>query len=432
MRHRPAVRVIELRAHAPSIGAEDRYATRESDGGRIEVRQEPVGIGRVDGRRQCVDHLPEAALVFAQLLDGSRALEAERDMPRDGEREMRLRVLEAMRRVVIGHELADQPPALDERNERERLDPLGKDRLHQGRRDRRRCHVADADRLRVRLVLGPRRVSLHGPPVSLGKAAGRREPHDTGAIEEQHRCAIALQAREKRIHRGVVHLFDAPRTMQPIDQAVQRVLVADARGQRFLGAFAVRDAVTQRRDQLRILSGRGGLGRGQAEERALYRRRPGPFERRGDGPERCVETDAMNAESELVAGHGMRRDEQFVRVVAADPRSDAFAQLFCERRIGAAAARLHHRDARRIGDTLERDEHELRPERREQCGGEVLGDAHRLRADTDGRQRRERQHVAHATLEALRRLDFPLDVGRRGHYDARRCLNSSRNCAGGT
>src|SRR5689334_12050376 len=66
MRHRRAVRIVELPTHTPPVGSQLRYAPGEFDGGRVEMRKAAFGVGRIDGRRERVYHFAESALAFAQ------------------------------------------------------------------------------------------------------------------------------------------------------------------------------------------------------------------------------------------------------------------------------------------------------------------------------------------------------------------------------
>ncbi len=62
VRHRRPIGIVELPGDTPMVGAQLRHAPGERDGGRVEVREPPFGVGRVDRRRERVDHRAEASL----------------------------------------------------------------------------------------------------------------------------------------------------------------------------------------------------------------------------------------------------------------------------------------------------------------------------------------------------------------------------------
>ena len=56
------------------VGAQLRHAPGECDSGRVEMREPPLGVGRVDRHREGIDHLTEASLALAREPLGLPAL----------------------------------------------------------------------------------------------------------------------------------------------------------------------------------------------------------------------------------------------------------------------------------------------------------------------------------------------------------------------
>src|SRR5690606_12754689 len=112
-------------------------------------------VAHPDHDRRLLGHEPKALLALAELgldlvarLLGAALLEAEAELAGDGDGETGLRIRDAVRHLVIGHELADHLPVGEQRDEGEtadaflpdpRLDPFGYVRV---------LDVGDEDRLR--------------------------------------------------------------------------------------------------------------------------------------------------------------------------------------------------------------------------------------------------------------------------------------------
>ena len=65
-RQRCAIGAIELPRHTPLVAAQLRGAAGEFDGGRVEMGEQALGIGRVDRHRQRVHHLAKSPFALLQ------------------------------------------------------------------------------------------------------------------------------------------------------------------------------------------------------------------------------------------------------------------------------------------------------------------------------------------------------------------------------
>ena len=83
---------------------------------------------------------------------GARALDRKRDLRRDHAGQLQVVRRQRVRLVVIQHELADDAPEADERNEGHRRDAFGLDGRQQGGERRFLRDVGNDDRFRVRAV----------------------------------------------------------------------------------------------------------------------------------------------------------------------------------------------------------------------------------------------------------------------------------------
>ncbi len=111
--------------------------------------------------RRGVQRETQAFLASPNLLLRSRAHDCERHLRRNHSRELQHLRRRRSRYAVIQHELADDAVLADQRNEPQGGDSLGSEggQVRFARSIRR--HVGDPDRLRVRTVGLPWRVSLY-------------------------------------------------------------------------------------------------------------------------------------------------------------------------------------------------------------------------------------------------------------------------------
>jgi hypothetical protein len=168
-------------------------------------------------------------------------LDAEPELPGDGKRELHLGIREAMRRVVVNHELADQPAARDERNERERLDALGLDNDPEIAREIGRADIVNSDRFGVLCIGSPGRMALDGRAIPIGEAAPGHEPHHPCVVEQQDRCALAAKRCNNRLERGIVDFRRVYSAIEPIGEFIQGGLLVPAPGHGLFGALAIGD-----------------------------------------------------------------------------------------------------------------------------------------------------------------------------------------------
>jgi hypothetical protein len=150
---------------------------------------------------------------------------------RDRPREEHLAIAPDVRLVVVQHELAEQAPSADERDEGERRDALlAYSALELG--PEAGCgDVVDEHRLRILRSRGPRRVALRGGAIAVGKTAPGAEAEDAVAAVEQHRGALGAGGGEERVERGGQHLVERSRARDGVREAVDGVEVAQPRTQ---------------------------------------------------------------------------------------------------------------------------------------------------------------------------------------------------------
>jgi hypothetical protein len=133
---------------------------------------------------------PEPLFVLPQRFIGALAVDAEGKLAAGGNGKSHLAGLEDMRRVIIGHELADQLAVRDQGNKRYRADAFGKDGLAERVRKLGLADVCDEDRLRIAYVGSPGRMTFHGGASSVARA--REQPRS--ASRRHYRTAESTRA----------------------------------------------------------------------------------------------------------------------------------------------------------------------------------------------------------------------------------------------
>ena len=205
--HEPLGRLALQRAPSRQIGGEKRRAclvehveARERLG--AVARQELLRRGEADRAGCGVVRVDEPAVLGLHddpLVDGphdrlellarlaqrdacARAHRRRCDVVCDRATEVDLAVAPFVRCVVVEHELADEPVAMDEWNEHERGDSLIADRALEVGIEAGCRELGDEHRLGVHVVRRPRRVAFGPRAVLLGEAARRVEAHDALVI----------------------------------------------------------------------------------------------------------------------------------------------------------------------------------------------------------------------------------------------------------
>ena len=214
--------VARPQADRRRAGTELRPGRAEDRGGGVDQRHRPGQLGRHPLEPGEARYRRPLRLVMPAPVDRHRHLAGE-DL---GHRQLRLR--EGVGRVVVEHELADDPPLVEEGNEGQGSDTLGLEDGPEFGHGRVGEDVGHEDRLGVGVVGRPGRVALHRPPVPLGQAVPRLEPHDTVGVGQQQRGTVGPDRGDDRLHRRPVETVgrragfvqrggDAQHGPQPVD-----------------------------------------------------------------------------------------------------------------------------------------------------------------------------------------------------------------------
>jgi hypothetical protein len=204
--HRPCRCVV--REHEPAVGCD---------------RRDPL-LDRAQDRRELLARLPQRLL-------RPRPLGHRREMVRDRPGEEHLALAPGVRLVVVEHELAEQAPAADERDEREGRDPLLADGALELGLEACGGHVLDEHRLRVLRARRPRRVPVGRGAIPLGEAAPGAEAEHAVVVGEQDRRASGAGRGQQRVERGRQHVVEPARSPDGVREAVDGVEVAQPRAQ---------------------------------------------------------------------------------------------------------------------------------------------------------------------------------------------------------
>jgi hypothetical protein len=158
-----------------------------------------------------VERKAQALLAPARLRLRSHPLQRKRHLGGDDAGQLQFVGAEHAGFRVIQHELADHASHADERHERHRRDALGPD--HRQIRQQRgiAAHVAHDDRLRIRRVGCPGRVTLDGPAIGIRQTAIRLEAHHAVGVEEEDRSARDIEPLVERVQGGSVDVLDGSR-----------------------------------------------------------------------------------------------------------------------------------------------------------------------------------------------------------------------------
>ena len=232
-RHRPAHRLVGRVAEQPHGAA----VPRRDDAVAV------LAVDRVVGGFDDGGELLGGALGLAPRRVGAHALDRETEMARERDRDVDLRVGERVRRVKIGHELAEQPAVLGERDEGERRDAFGADGLCQRPGKLGSLDVGETDRRRIARLARPRRMAVDRTPVGVGEIAPGDEAHDAGIVEQQDRGALAAQRPDDRVERRLVHVLQRGGMLEALGEGIERGLLVHAAGEALFCPLAVGDVV---------------------------------------------------------------------------------------------------------------------------------------------------------------------------------------------
>jgi hypothetical protein len=122
-------------------------------------------------------------------------------MVRNRAREEHLGVAPLVRPVVTQHERAQQPTAVDERDEGERLDPLGAHQLLEPRVEAGLSQAVDEHRFGIGGVGSPGRVPFGAGTVRVREPAPRAEAQDPVVVGQEHGRPVRTGCREQRVDR---------------------------------------------------------------------------------------------------------------------------------------------------------------------------------------------------------------------------------------
>ena len=135
---------------------------------------------------------------------------------------------EAVRIVVIGHELADDDTVDHQRDEAQRTDPLVRDdRLELvgfvGLHD-----VFEKDRARIPLARLPRRMAIDRRAVGIRQAVPAHKAHDAGSIKKQDRGPVAAEAADDGVEGSRIDVVGGVGAVESVGELVEDRLVAQA------------------------------------------------------------------------------------------------------------------------------------------------------------------------------------------------------------
>ena len=131
-------------------------------GAPVPSLNDAVQILADDGIIRVIHYRCEPSRVFL----GAQTFEAKAELLRNGRAGVDLAALENVRRIVVGHELANDLSPYKNRNERQRGDALGSHhRFQLLRHVDGLLHVIDAYRTGVGVLGFPGRMTVNGPAV---------------------------------------------------------------------------------------------------------------------------------------------------------------------------------------------------------------------------------------------------------------------------
>src|SRR4030081_753508 len=111
-----------------------------------------------------------------------------------------------MRRIVVRHELADQPAVHLDRNKRDRVDALMGNGFLEGVRKAGRFNVLKVNRQRISLLSRPRRMTFNRLPVLVGNATRSNKAHNIATIEQENGGALTGERTYNRPQRDIIDL----------------------------------------------------------------------------------------------------------------------------------------------------------------------------------------------------------------------------------
>ena len=213
----------------------------------VEVQALVLSVAHPDHDGRMLRHQPEAFFGLAELLRGGLVDDREGELARDRVRQTHFILGEGVRLGIVGHEFADQPPVGDQRDEGQRPDSFGLDRLLQRVRLVGEIDVADADRHGIPVVRLPGRVAVDRFSIGVRQASPCDEPHDAGGIEQQNRRPIAAERIADRVERGRIDGVEGFCRMQPLGKLKEARQFTHALGEGRLKLLPLRDLATDGR-----------------------------------------------------------------------------------------------------------------------------------------------------------------------------------------
>ena len=180
-------------------------------------------------------------LAFAKRFFDAHPLQAEAELAGYRQGQLGLARIKGVRRVVVGHELADQLAAGNQRNECERTDAFRRDDRLEGIRQVGAGDIVKVDGQRIACICSPWRMAVDGLAIAVRQPAPGDKAHRLRIIEQQDGGARAAERLGDRIEGGFVDIVHRRRAMQPLREIVERGLLGHVPDQSSLGALAVGD-----------------------------------------------------------------------------------------------------------------------------------------------------------------------------------------------